>query len=166
MRMNVRVGMDVTSRDKFGHLLGYLFVGDTFVYMELVRQGYAQAYTYPPNVTHTEKFLAAQREAREKGLNIWHAGEPQRLPEEWQQVKANPCGLTRVQGGQGQGQAEVRKERATSLHQFKEQEVPHPELPLLRLRELLHGAALRGQSDGRHALYRLPVAKEEEREVD
>ena len=70
---SARVEMDVTSRDKYGRLLGYLYVGDTFVNLELVRQGYAQVYTYPPNVTHTEKFVAAQREARENGLNIWHA---------------------------------------------------------------------------------------------
>lgn len=70
---NARIEMDVTARDKYGRLLGYLYVGDTFVNLELVRQGYAQVYTYPPNVAHTEKFVAAQREAREKGLNIWHA---------------------------------------------------------------------------------------------
>ena len=70
---NARVEMDVTARDKYGRLLGYLYVGDTFVNLELVRQGFAQVYTYPPNVAHTEKFVAAQQEAREQGLNIWHA---------------------------------------------------------------------------------------------
>lgn len=71
MGKNARVEMDITARDKYGRLLGYLYVGDTFVNLELVRQGYSQVYTYPPNVAHTDKFVAAQREAREKGLNIW-----------------------------------------------------------------------------------------------
>lgn len=66
-----RLETDVQPRDKYGRMLGYLFVGKTFVNLELVKNGYAMLYTYPPNVKYTAQFVAAQKEARSKGLNIW-----------------------------------------------------------------------------------------------
>lgn len=71
MDQQVRVETDVEPRDRYGRVLGYLFVGKTFVNLELVRQGYAMLYTSPPNVAHTDEFVAAQREARKAGRNIW-----------------------------------------------------------------------------------------------
>lgn len=68
-----RIETDVQPRDKYGRLLGYLYVGNRFVNLEMVRNGYAMLYTYPPNVAHTDEFVKAQKEAREKGLNIWDA---------------------------------------------------------------------------------------------
>lgn len=73
MGKNVRVETDVEERDRYGRVLGYVYVGKTFVNLELVRQGYAMLYTSPPNVAHTDEFVAAQRAAREAGRNIWNA---------------------------------------------------------------------------------------------
>jgi hypothetical protein len=52
-------------------MLGYLYVGNKFVNLELLKNGFAMLYTYPPNVAHTDEFVKAQKEARAKGLNIW-----------------------------------------------------------------------------------------------
>ena len=38
---------------------------------ELVRQGYAQVATFPPNVKYQELFLRLQREAREARGGLW-----------------------------------------------------------------------------------------------
>ena len=38
---------------------------------ELVRLGYAQVMTVPPNVRYQEVFLKLQREAREAGRGLW-----------------------------------------------------------------------------------------------
>jgi micrococcal nuclease len=38
---------------------------------ELVRQGYAQVATFPPNVKYQELFLRLQREAREAKRGLW-----------------------------------------------------------------------------------------------
>ena len=38
---------------------------------ELVRLGYAQVATYPPNVKYQELFLKLQREAREGKQGLW-----------------------------------------------------------------------------------------------
>ncbi|HEY9900669.1 MAG TPA: thermonuclease family protein [Pantanalinema sp.] len=71
MGKEVRVETDVEPRDRYGRVLGYVYVGRTFLNLELVRQGYAMLYTSPPNVAHTDELVAAQREARQAGRNIW-----------------------------------------------------------------------------------------------
>ena len=39
--------------------------------IEILRQGYAMAYTYPPNVKYVGKFLNAQKEARRYKKGLW-----------------------------------------------------------------------------------------------
>ena len=41
---------------------------------ELVRLGYAQVMTVPPNVKHQELFVKLQREARDAGRGLWRGG--------------------------------------------------------------------------------------------
>ena len=62
---------DTQASDQYGRLLAYVWVGDTFVNLELVRQGYAVAYTVPPNVRHADAFVRAEREAREAERGLW-----------------------------------------------------------------------------------------------
>jgi micrococcal nuclease len=62
---------DVQSRDRHGRLLAYVWIGDVMVNAELVRLGYAQVMTVPPNVRHQELFLKLQRAAREAGRGLW-----------------------------------------------------------------------------------------------
>jgi micrococcal nuclease len=71
---------DAQPTDQYGRLLAYVWAGDTFVNLELVRQGYATAYTVPPNVRHADAFVQAEREAREAGRGLWApAGVPIRI---------------------------------------------------------------------------------------
>lgn len=72
----VRLDLDVQSRDRHGRLLAYVWVDDTFVNAELVRRGYAQVMTVPPNVRHQALFRALQREARAAGRGLWREAEP------------------------------------------------------------------------------------------
>ena len=67
----VRLEKDVSERDKYGRLLRYVYVGNIFVNDYLVRNGYAYAVTYPPDVKYSERFLQAQREARENKRGLW-----------------------------------------------------------------------------------------------
>jgi endonuclease YncB( thermonuclease family) len=67
---------DVSETDRFGRLLRYVWTVDgadrhTFVNLELLRLGYAQVATYPPDVRYVDLFLAAQREAREAERGLW-----------------------------------------------------------------------------------------------
>ncbi len=68
----VRLVADVEDRDKYGRMLRYVYLADgTFVNLELARQGFAPAYTYPPNIAHTEEFRTAAREARTAKRGLW-----------------------------------------------------------------------------------------------
>ncbi len=72
----VRLELDVQARDRYGRLLAYVWVAaengpEVMVNAELVRLGYAQVMTIPPNVRHTSTFLALQRQAREAHRGLW-----------------------------------------------------------------------------------------------
>ncbi|MDP9385563.1 MAG: thermonuclease family protein [Actinomycetota bacterium] len=71
----VRLLRDAEPRDRYGRLLAYVYrVRDgLFVNAELVRGGYAQPLTIPPNVAHAAEFSALAREAREAGRGLWAA---------------------------------------------------------------------------------------------
>lgn len=69
----VRLEKDVSETDKYGRLLRYAYVGDTFVNLELAKQGYAYAATFPPDVKYQNIFRQAQTEAREAGRGLWGA---------------------------------------------------------------------------------------------
>lgn len=58
-------------RDKYGRLLAYVFVGDRFVNAEIIRRGYAYAYTRFPFRRQAE-FITLEREARERQYGLWH----------------------------------------------------------------------------------------------
>lgn len=76
----LRIELDVQPRDRFGRTLGYLWLGDEFVNLELVRLGFASAYTQPPNVRYSEEILGAEQEAREAQLGLWQlSGVPLRI---------------------------------------------------------------------------------------
>jgi micrococcal nuclease len=62
---------DVSETDRYGRLLRYVYAGNTFVNAELVRLGYAQVATYPPDVKHIDYFLELQKAAREHKLGLW-----------------------------------------------------------------------------------------------
>jgi micrococcal nuclease len=68
---SVRLEFDVQRKDKYKRLLAYVYVGDLMLNAELVRQGYAQVATFPPNVKYQERFLMLQREAREAKRGMW-----------------------------------------------------------------------------------------------
>ncbi len=67
----VRLELDMQERDRYGRLLAYVWIGDLMINAELVRLGYAQVMTIPPNVRYQEMFLKLQREAREAGRGLW-----------------------------------------------------------------------------------------------
>ncbi|MFQ5827035.1 MAG: thermonuclease family protein [Dehalococcoidia bacterium] len=67
----VRLEKDISNTDRYGRLLRYVWVDGLLVEAELVREGYARARAYPPDVKYQGKLEALQREAREVGRGIW-----------------------------------------------------------------------------------------------
>jgi len=63
---------DIEKRDKYGRLLAYVYTEDgTFVNAELMKMGYAQILTVPPNVMYADHFLSLQRQARKAKRGFW-----------------------------------------------------------------------------------------------
>ena len=67
----VRLVDDVENVDSYGRLLRYVYIGAEMANARLIANGYAAAYTYPPNVRHTELFVSLQRTARAEELGLW-----------------------------------------------------------------------------------------------
>lgn len=68
----VRLAKDVSDRDRYGRLLRFVYLEDgTFVNDILVREGYAYASTFPPDVSKADEFTAAQAEARDARRGLW-----------------------------------------------------------------------------------------------
>ena len=67
----VRLERDVSDKDTYGRLLRYVYVGDAFVQVELVRQGHAYVNCRDPDVRYVDKLAAAETQAREEGLGLW-----------------------------------------------------------------------------------------------
>jgi len=68
----VRLEKDITDKDKYNRLLRYVWVGDTFINLELVKQGFAYSYSYPPDIKYQDQFVKAQQEAREAKRGLWN----------------------------------------------------------------------------------------------
>jgi micrococcal nuclease len=74
----VGLELDVQKIDPYGRLLAYVYLPDGRMFNEtLLEEGYAQVATFPPNVKYEDRFLEAQREAREANRGLWglSAGE-------------------------------------------------------------------------------------------
>ena len=71
----VTLELDVQERDQYGRILAYVWLNGKLFNEVLLREGYAQVATYPPNVKYVEKFTAAQKEAREAGRGLWGGAE-------------------------------------------------------------------------------------------
>lgn len=68
---SVRLVTDVSEVDRYDRLLRYVYLGDEMANARLVLNGYAAAYTYPPDVRHADLFVALQARARAEGRGLW-----------------------------------------------------------------------------------------------
>jgi micrococcal nuclease len=71
----VRLVGDVEQEDRYGRLLAYVYrrSDGLFVNAELVRAGYADVLTIPPNVAHADEFVALAAQARLTSQGLWAA---------------------------------------------------------------------------------------------
>lgn len=68
---DVRLVKDVEETDRYDRLLRYVYIGDEMANARLVANGYATAYTYPPNVRWADLFVQLERDARESDRGLW-----------------------------------------------------------------------------------------------
>lgn len=91
----VELEKDVSKTDRFGRLLRYVYVetsaGTVMVNGELVRLGFAQVATFPPDVKYTQLFLELQQQARAAGAGLWASPSPTPSPSPRPTVAQTPA---------------------------------------------------------------------------
>lgn len=68
---SVKMVTDISDTDRYDRLLRYVYLGAEMANARLVANGYAYAYTYPPDIRWSELFVQLQREARANGRGLW-----------------------------------------------------------------------------------------------
>lgn len=69
---DVYIEFDVEERDRYGRYLAYIYLENgEMLNDKLVREGYAQLSTYPPNVRYVDVFKESARVARESGVGFY-----------------------------------------------------------------------------------------------
>lgn len=69
----VTLAFGAERRDRYGRLLAYIHLGDTFVNAELVRRGFARTLEIEPNTDHASLFARLQQQAANAGRGLWGA---------------------------------------------------------------------------------------------
>lgn len=70
--VKVSLEIDVSDTDQYGRLLRYVYLEDgTFVNELLVKEGYAQVASYPPDIKYLDIIQAAETHARENNQGLW-----------------------------------------------------------------------------------------------
>ena len=68
----VKLELDIQTHDRYRRLLAYVFLSDDVMLNALlVKEGYAQVMTIPPNVKYKELLLRLERDARKKNKGLW-----------------------------------------------------------------------------------------------
>jgi micrococcal nuclease len=67
----IQLEFDVERTDPYDRTLAHVWLGGELFDERIVADGYAMVATFPPNVKYVDRFLSAQRSAREGGLGLW-----------------------------------------------------------------------------------------------
>jgi micrococcal nuclease len=69
----------IMPRDNAGRLLAFVYANGRFINAELVRRGFAEVVTIPPNVQRRHEFLALQIEAQRARVGLWADDDARRF---------------------------------------------------------------------------------------
>ncbi len=68
----ITIEFDVQERDRYKRLLGYVYLSNgKMLNEEIVKAGYANVMTIPPDVKYEDRFLRAYKQARERKKGLW-----------------------------------------------------------------------------------------------
>lgn len=69
----VKIEKDVSETDKYNRLLRYVYVDGIFLNKQLVKEGFAVASAYPPDIKYQDELENAEIEARAHNRGLWQA---------------------------------------------------------------------------------------------
>ncbi len=75
LKKEVSLERDAVDKDRYGRLLRYVHIGNTFVNMELVRLGLAHKYEYGSNTKYSAQFEQAENEAKQNEGCLWKSSQ-------------------------------------------------------------------------------------------
>ena len=75
-RKDVTLIADAANKDAEGRLLRYVLIGDTFVNLQLLQNGWGKAADVPPNSSCTQAFKAAEEIAIQSAVGMWAVPTP------------------------------------------------------------------------------------------
>jgi micrococcal nuclease len=67
----VKIIRDIKNEDKYGRLLRYVFINDTFINLELIKKGFARSLVVYPNVSYSKEFKNYVRKAKKEKQGLW-----------------------------------------------------------------------------------------------
>lgn len=73
LNKKVCIELDKEEKDIYERTLGYVFFNNDFVNEELIKNGLALLYDFPPNIKYIDRLKKAQIYARENMLGVWKA---------------------------------------------------------------------------------------------
>ena len=65
---------DTSETDRYGRLLRYVYVGSLFVNAQLVKDGWAEVVSYPPDTAHFEDFRQLEIQAHNANIGCHPTG--------------------------------------------------------------------------------------------
>lgn len=67
---------DISQTDRYGRLLRYIYLEENGISIneQLVKEGYAVASSYPPDIKYQEKLRLIEQEARNNQKGLWQEG--------------------------------------------------------------------------------------------
>ena len=78
------VSIEDYGKDRYGRVLGAVWLGHTNVNLEMVKNGYAEVYRgRPAKGFDNEPYWKAEAQAKSEKLNIWSLGDDYISPREW-----------------------------------------------------------------------------------
>lgn len=82
--LNKMVDIRGYGTDRYGRVLGVITVNNKNVNLQMVREGFAEAYRgKPPHGFDQSPYLKAEQEAREQKKGMWAQGEKYISPKDW-----------------------------------------------------------------------------------
>lgn len=67
----IALQFDREREDRYGRMLGYVYVEGTFVNAKLLEDGYARLLVFPPNTRHADLFWKLEKTAMKEHRGIW-----------------------------------------------------------------------------------------------
>jgi len=76
--MRKQVKLDIIDIDKYRRMVGIVWIGERNINLEMVSEGYAEAYVEYLKYPYRSEFIEAEREAKSAGRGIWKLTEYER----------------------------------------------------------------------------------------